>query len=145
VSLAVECSIFSPKPKPLEDATNGRDPHGCWVSRRVLKTEFLCFDWPMDQRPPDHILSFGKHEGRRVSAVAADDPGYIFWLASVRAGRDRGPHLWNAIKAHLAVAAESFERRDRQLSAEHQAAVERKRALVERLARRAQVADSDIA
>jgi hypothetical protein len=77
---------------------------------------------------PDATFNFGKHAGRRVSAVALSHPTYLLWLATTAAARS-DQVLWRALKAHLLVAADNIEQRYQQQIAEAEALAQRRRQL----------------
>ena len=45
------------------------------------------------------VMPFGKHEGKRIDAVAEDDPSYLRWY--LECDRDRWPELCDYIREEL--------------------------------------------
>ena len=49
---------------------------------------------------PNIVLDFGRYRGRAVASVAAQDPGYLLWVATLPKVRGN-PALWASVRGYL--------------------------------------------
>lgn len=61
---------------------------------------------------PDALMPFGKHQGRTVSSIAREAPGYLLWFCTLTKAR-ANQRLCAALAAHLPDAMLNAAKADR--------------------------------